>query len=162
MSNQYIHVIFVGTLAATALSGCSGNGGPVFAALDAAKLAGPHTPTSCALDYVNGAGEPHATFYASAPVGLQGWIIDANKRPPQKFFLALKGAKAYAIDGHAGAPRPDVAKAYGDPNALNSGFNLSADATAVPAGSYSAFLFIEGTDGAVQVCETSWKIDVKA
>ena len=160
MSTHYLRALSTGILAATALSACSGDTGPAFSVLDDATLAGPHTSIACALDAVNGVGAPHGTLNTHAPMLLQGWIVDSNKQPPRDFFVALKGGKTYAVEGRTAGARPDVATALGNPSALDSGFDLTANAVAVPPGTYDVLLFIRDKDGAAQVCATNWKIDV--
>ncbi len=124
-------------------------------ALPANYLADAKPGGHCSLDVINGAiaveGKP-TEVKSSAPMLTGGWVVETSLHTPQAFTLVLKGEAAYGVDGHTDHSRPDVSKSLGSDTADQSGFDINADISKIPAGTYKVFVVLK--DGSeTEVCD---------
>ncbi|MFV3306069.1 hypothetical protein ACNFBT_12385 [Pseudomonas sp. NY15181] len=116
---------------ALAMTGCGSDEAEAVAVITST-----HT---CHLDLINGNQE---TLVRLTPgqLSMRGWAFDrGTMTAPSNVEVVLKDSQgnAYNFPGSKRDERPDVAKAYKKEDIRNAGFQLVADASALPHGIYS-------------------------
>jgi hypothetical protein len=109
----------------------------------------------CNLERVNGAifsGTP-VTVARSASVVLSGWVVDAeHTNVPATLAVRLVGNtdnRAWKAEAHTGGHREDVKTLLGGNAAYASpGFSVTIDPSALPPGTYRAYVVFDGGSGA--------------
>jgi hypothetical protein len=157
--------VFCGILAilgAVALAGCGNSGHPQASGvaggesqgvpvavspagdirtLEASVLASA-TPTGqpCSLDSIDGnyAKQVHVT--AGTPHVFRGWLLDASRKPAEKFSLVLDGKQDFAIPASTGVSRPDVGDYLKDHALDTAGFAFTSKLKSIPPGEYRIVL----------------------
>lgn len=116
----------------------------------------------CNVDSVNGQVASNGTPLAHQGTGqFAGWLGDrASGKAPPDFQLVLTGASDYVVKGDTGAPRPDVASATSVPGFATSGYQLNANMSAVPVGSYGVTLVYQSKDKQM-ACATQVHVTVE-
>ena len=108
----------------------------------------------CNLERVNGkifTGTP-VTVERSASVVLSGWVVDAARTTvPADLAVRLVGMsdnRAWKVSAHTGGRREDVRKLLGGNAAYaNAGFAATLDPSALPPGTYRAYVVFDGGSG---------------
>ena len=116
----------------------------------------------CNVDSVNGQVASNGAPLDHRGTGqFAGWLGDhASGKAPPDFQLVLTGASDYAVKGTTGASRPDVASATGMPGFATSGYQLNANMSAVPVGSYGVTLVYQ-IKGEPMACATKVHVTVE-
>lgn len=121
----------------------------------------------CNLERANGAiftGAP-ATLARSASVVLSGWVADVRGNAvPATVDVRLVGQtdnRAWKVQANTGARRDDVRKLLGGAEAYAApGFAVTLDPSALPPGTYRAYLVFDGGSGAM-VCDNGRAITLE-
>jgi hypothetical protein len=116
----------------------------------------------CDLNSVGGVGlevDVAAAIDRAAGVVFNGWVVDESMSPPDSFVIVLAGAETFGILTKPDTERPDVAEAMGSAAALNSGFGVLVDITAVKPGEYRAYLLLPQRGVA---CDTGKRLAISA
>lgn len=108
----------------------------------------------CNLERVNGkvfTGTPVAVA-RGASVVLSGWVVDAQRTSvPATLAVRLVGMtdnRAWKAEAHTGARRDDVKTLLGGNAAYASpGFAVTLDPSALPPGTYRAYVVFDGGSG---------------
>lgn len=119
--------------------------------IEASQYAGSApTARSCYLDMVNEV-RSKGSFEVTVgqPNKIVGWAVDQNKAAAANFTLVLKSDRSYALPGHTGGIRPDVAKAVGNQAATTSGFAILTTFADVTPGTYEALIWVKSPNGNV-------------
>lgn len=116
----------------------------------------------CNLDTVSGhpGGSP-VTLDKTTPAVFGGWEFGQGNADLGASVVLSSAAGSYAAAAEVGGSRPDVAQAFGEEDAANSGFNAIIDLNNLPAGEYSTW-FTRGEGEAAMTCDLKTKIVVKA
>ena len=138
--------------------------GPVaFSAAAPPALSAPsHIEGGCAIDLVDEkVATEVVTVKGGATVKIAGWAADpATGAVPPFVFVELAGKRTFYAAAARGPKRPDVAKALGLPELVDAGFDLVADLSGVPAGTYAVQIDQVSTAGAAFTCNARRKIKV--
>lgn len=133
-----------------------------FEPITAGELAKAKQVGDCNVDSVNGQVASNGAPLDHQGTGqFSGWLGDrASGKTPPDFQLVLTGASDYAVKGTTGASRPDVASATGMPGFATSGYQLNANMSAVPVGSYGVTLVYQ-IKGEPMACATKVHVTVE-
>lgn len=121
----------------------------------------------CNLERVNGmifSGAP-VTVARSASVVLSGWVVDAGRNAiPATLDVRLVGNtdnRAWKAEAHTGAHRDDVRKLLGGNAAYGSpGFSVTLDPSALPPGTYRAYVVFDGGSG-MKSCDNGRAVTIE-
>lgn len=104
---------------------------------------------ACFLDLVDGPAKEVTSVANPAQVKLVGWGANAAAgTSPQSVFIELAGATPYFIKASTGVQRPDVATTLKKPGLATSGWEVAANLTDLPAGTYPLkLLMVDGNQG---------------
>ncbi len=145
---------------------------------DSAPSVAPHSPASvasglegfkaeqrgtltCNLDTVSGQPASSALqLQKAADAVIGGWAFGAASADAPAAIVFSGPAGSFAAKVDVGGERPDVAKAYGAPQELNSGFNAVVDIRALPAGDYTLW-FTRGEGTEQMACDLKAKVAVQ-
>ena len=120
---------------------------------------------ACAADKINDSPSGELLKAAkSAKLKITGWAVDdiAVAVPAEVFveLVPVTGTAHFYAAAARLTKRPDVAKAHGKPVFENSGYDLDADLSAVPAGVYSV-LVVQPVAAGVTSCDTKRRVDIR-
>lgn len=118
--------------------------------------------TSCNLDAVDGAPPGAKPLPRGASALFAGWAAaSSGSAVPSTVTIVLAGSHAkYSVAVPTGAQRPDVAKAQGKPELVTSGYQVNADLSGVPAGTYTVELHYHAA-GKAWRCDTTRTLSVQ-
>ena len=112
----------------------------------------------CNLETIDGRDTQAGTIETDAeqPLTLSGWAIDnKDKQLPAAVYMRLDNSRGQAYFAHAYQQiyRPDVAKAFGNPQYLMAGYAVAIDIHSLPDGRYSVNPLLVMRNGSVSLCD---------
>ena len=100
------------------------------------KFKSPSDPSKTGyFDTINNAIGPKHKVAKTATVKIAGWaFLPGKNKTPERVIITLADNKTVAAVAEVKLPRPDVAKALNNPSYKNSGWDVTINASALPAG----------------------------
>lgn len=115
----------------------------------------------CNLDAINGTAPGSKPLPHGQRALFAGWAASNDgKTVPQIIAIVLRGTRDFEVQTPAGAARPDVASANGEPGLANAGYAIRAGLSAVAPGNYTVELHYTA-GGKAWRCESTHAVTVQ-